>query len=122
MESSFHIYRYYPHSLDQVLSVTTGTCRLATSRYLPSLAEGLVMYSLMYSRDSGHFLEQLSTLKLLGDEEEAVSSDGMVKGVFSALNSSAEEQVSDESAINGYMESFSKTKVGLRSLDCALQS
>ena len=80
------------------------------------------MYSLVYSRDIGHFLEQLSTLKLLGDEEEAVSLDGIVKGVFSALNSSAEEQVSDESAINGYMESFSKTNVSLRSLDWALQS
>ena len=80
--SRFYIYRYYPHSLDQVLSVTTGTCRLATSRYFPSLAEGLMMYS----RDSGHLLEQLSTLKSLGDEEEAVSSDGIVKGVFSALN------------------------------------
>ena len=29
----------YPCSLDQTLASTIGTCRLATSRYLPSLAE-----------------------------------------------------------------------------------
>ena len=30
---------YYTHSLDQALTFMVGTCRLATSQYLPSLAE-----------------------------------------------------------------------------------
>ena len=69
---------YYLHSLEQALTSTIGTCRLATSRYLPSLAKATMLTTNFYSRGA-HALELLCTWKTFGDEE-TVSSEGSVKG------------------------------------------
>ena len=57
----------------------------------------------------GHVLEQLSTLKWFGDEEKVVRSEGKTKGVFLALNSSVEEQLSAKSVVKGCKDPFLKT-------------
>ena len=77
---------YYLHSLEQALTSTIGTCRLATSRYLPSLAKATMLTTNFYSRGA-HALKLLCTWKTFGDEKEIVSSEGSVKGDF-LLNSS----------------------------------
>ena len=73
---------YYLHSLEQALTSTIGTCRLATSRYLPSLAKATMLTTNFYSRGA-----LLCTWKTFDDEKETVSSEGSVKGDF-LLNSS----------------------------------
>ena len=86
----------YRCSLGQALSCTSGTCRLATSRYLLSLA-----HQVLKMQPHGALLfEGPYTLKTHSDKREAVSSEGKVKGDFS-LNSSVEEQTSVELAVKG---------------------
>ena len=57
----------------------------------------------------GHVLERFSNLKRLGDEEEVVRSEGKMKGVFFALNSSVEEQLPAKSVVKGCKVLFKKT-------------
>ena len=49
-------------------------------------------------------------------------SEGKMKGVILALNSSVEEQLPAKSVVKGCKDPFSKNHVGLRPLDWALQS
>ena len=65
-------YLFYLRSLDQTLASTIGTCKLATSRYLPSLAEATMT---MYARSAlllGDVFPDGWTLRL-GDEAEGLT-------------------------------------------------
>ena len=68
--------------LDQALFVTIGTCRLATSRYLPSYLQSLAETDTMYARGA-HSLEDILpdgwTLRS-GDGAEELTSGVATKG------------------------------------------
>ena len=61
-----------PCSLDQVLASIIGTCRLATSRYLPPLAEGTMLTTYLYSHGA-HSLELRMENTLTFGGEETIS-------------------------------------------------
>ena len=90
---------YYPCSLDQTLASTIGTCRLATSRYLPSLAE-VTMH--MYVR-SALFLEDVFpdgwTLRL-GDGAEGLTPGVAAKREESPLLIRAMQGEQDTKAVS----------------------
>ena len=114
---------HYPRalSLDPALDFKIGTCRLATSRYLPSLAHQVIVLK-MHPRGALLFEGPLA-LRMPRDKKEAVRSEGIVKGVVT-LNSSVEEQLSVEFVIKVFKTTwifFLQTNVGLKSLDGRLR-
>ena len=102
---------HYPRalSLDPALDFKIGTCRLATSRYLPSLAHQVIVLKM---HPCGALLfEGPLALRMPRDKKEAVRSEGNVKGVVT-LNSSVEEQLSVEFVIKDYMDILSTNQCG----------
>ena len=88
---------FYLRSLDQTLASKIGTCRLATSRYLPSLAEAT-----MYARSAlllGDVFPDGWTLRL-GDEAEGLTPGVAAKREESPLPIRATQGEQDPKAVS----------------------